>query len=218
MSEEPAAGINVEINDDIHVTESAVVKGSGDDGSELVRISRGGIDGRQASADLAADGNLDDEIHGHAPHKEASELRAAAALVTRLNEEGGQWSTPKQWEGPEEGVDCMAEGPNRELLRIQVTTPERKAWKQLASQSSIIRQEQVADAVQAMKVAIESKVLKAHPDTVLVLDATDSARYALDAVVAEFSARYGTWAAGVDFAAVWIAGPTTDMVHRLDRS
>jgi len=40
-------------NDDIHVTESAVVKGSGDDGSELVRISRGGIDGRQASADLA---------------------------------------------------------------------------------------------------------------------------------------------------------------------
>ncbi len=49
----------------------------------------------------------------------------------------------------------------------------------------------------------------------LVLDATDSPRFALTAVVTEFRKQYGTSARG-RFAQVWIVGPVVDSVERLD--
>lgn len=208
----------VHAEDALTVTESAFVHRRGEDGSEGITLSRGGDDQRQSRADVSSSGGLTDEIHGAASHKSLSELRAAAVLVEHLNMNSAQWSAPEAWPDSEheEGVDCVARGPQGELLKIQVTTPERSAWAQLAKVESIARQASAQEAVAALRQAIAHKRLKAHGDTVLVLDATDSPQYALQAVAQEFVREHGGWTRSIGFAEVWVAGPVRETVHRLD--
>ena len=74
----------------------------------------------------------------------------------------------------------------------------------------------VDDAVHAIKVAMEDKTLFSElAEIVLVLDATDSPRYALRAVADAFREQHVKWAAGVGYQAVWLVGPVTELVHRL---
>jgi hypothetical protein len=59
--------------------------------------------------------------------------------------------------------------------------------------------------------AIQRKHLKAHSDIHLALDATDSTRFAITAVVREFRNLHGTWARG-RLAEIWIVGPVVESV------
>lgn len=195
-------------------------KPPGADGREAIRVMRGGDDARVASADAGAAGEVDDRIEGRAARKAQSELRTAAVLVEALNSYGEEWSAPKLRTGREDGVDAVAnwiDDPAREL-RIQVTTPERGAWALLAKVDSAERSESDATgAVEAIKAALEGKTRFAgRSEIVLALDATDSPRYALERVVQAFRAEHGEWVRGIGYDAVWLVGPVTAMVHRLD--
>jgi hypothetical protein len=191
---------------------------SGASGSEAVRVGRSGPDARSAAADLAPDGAVTDEIEGRASKKEASELRSATILVDRLNMLGANWSHPEARSGLEDGVDCIAHGADGKTLRIQVTTPEREIWARLRNERSVGRANPSVDrAVEAQHGAIKAKALLAgRENIVLALDATDSPRYALRAVVDEFRTRHSVWAASVGYLAIWVVGPVADMVYRLD--
>lgn len=210
---------HVELNDGISVTESAFVSKATDDGETVgFVVSRGGDDPRAASTDLNDQGRLVSTNEGMASDKKKSELRTAQLFVQHLNSAGQQWSdvTAPPDGLPEEGVDAIAAGINGRMLKIQVTTPETAAWRQLARRTDPWRsEEEVRAAVDAVNAAIQRKHLKAHPDIHLVLDATDSPRFALTAVVTEFRKQYGTSARG-RFAQVWIVGPVVDSVERLD--
>ncbi len=125
---------------------------------------------------------------------------------------------PQPPAGPEQGVDCVAEGDEGATLRIQVTRVEREVWKQLDKTPSVHRSDKNVDgAVEAVRVAIDAKRRFAgREEIVLALDATDSLRYALEGVVNEFRLRHGAWASAVGYAEIWIVGPGTTLVHRLD--
>jgi hypothetical protein len=143
-------------------------------------------------------------------------------LIEALNSYGERWSPPKIRTGREDGVDAVAgwvDDPAREL-RIQVTTPERGAWALLAKINAAERSESDATgAVEGIKAALEGKMRFAGlSEIVLALDATDSPRYALERIVQAFRAAYGEWVRSIGYDAVWLVGPVTTMVHRLDAS
>jgi hypothetical protein len=186
---------------------------------ESIRVGRGGADPRVADADLAGSGEISDRIEGRASTKDAGELRAASVLVEHLNAQGGRWAPPSLQTGPEDGVDAIA-SDGVERLRIQVTTPERSAWAQLATEPQVARSDESVDvAVEAIRTAIESKTLFAgRDDIVLALDATDSPVYALSGVAEAFRAGHEDWARQVGYKAIWLVGPIVDLVHRLDNA
>lgn len=184
---------------------------------ESVRVARGGEDRRVAGADVDRLGELSDHIEGRASAKDSSELRAAAVLVGHLNARGARWGSPTLYCGEEIGVDAVA-ADGAERLQIQVTTPERSGWAWLAKQHQLERSApDTSDAVNAIKVAIEDKTLFSELEViVLALDATDSPRYALGAVVNAFRVRHGAWAKSVGYQEIWLVGPVVELVHRLD--
>jgi hypothetical protein len=184
---------------------------------ESVRVIRGGSDRRVADADLSASGGLDDRIEGRASRKDDSELRVAQTLVEHLNAAGAHWSQVGLRRGQEDGTDAVARDGDQ-ALGIQVTTPERVAWKQLASASEVRRSDETTNrAVAAIKAAIEGKLLFAGTkNIVLALDATDSPSYALAGVANAFRAAHGQWAHEAGYAAIWLVGPVSSLVHRLD--
>jgi len=115
-------------------------------------------------------------------------------------------------------VDCTADGADGATLRIQVTTPERFAWAELAHATAVDRDDKNVDrAVEAIRTAIESKAPFTGLDTiVLALDATDSPRYAMKGVADAFRARHGDWACGAGYQAIWVVGPAKGLVNKLD--
>jgi hypothetical protein len=186
---------------------------------EAIRVARGSEDSRVAGADIDPVGELGDHIEGPASSKDRSELRAAMLLVEHLNACGDHWAPPTLYRGKEIGVDAVA-GDGAERLQIQVTTPERSAWPLLAKQQRVERSDpSVNDAVDSLEAAIKDKALFSElGEIVLALDATDSSRYALRAVADAFLARHASWAASVGYQAIWLVGPSADLVHRLDVS
>jgi hypothetical protein len=177
---------------------------------EAVRVIRGGSDPRVADADLSASGGLEDRIEGRASRKDDSELRVAQTLVEHLNADGAQWGQVELRRGREDDGD--------QALRIQVTTPERAVWKQLASAGEVRRSDNTTErAVAAIKAAIEGKLLFAGTASiVLALDSTDSPSYALAGVADAFGAAHGQWASEAGYASIWLVGPVASLVHRID--
>ena len=188
----------------------------GVDGTEGLRVERGGSDPRSASADIDESGTLAIVIVEPASPKEAAELRAAQTLVQYLNASDARWQPATIREGREDGVDCVASGEDGARLEMQITTPERMAWKVTRGGERYERSEAAHEAAAAIRVAIAAKRPKAHRDVLLVLDAGGSPGYALKAVADRFRELYIGEARECGFAAVWLVGPVIETVHRLD--
>jgi deoxyribodipyrimidine photolyase-like uncharacterized protein len=113
-----------------------------------------------------------------------------------------------------------------EIMKIQVTTPEDTAWRQLGQQKKSGQQAEldrpepdITAAVEAVRRAIERKHNKSFAEIseiVLALDATDSSRYALHSVIDGFRSQHGAWAKSVGYGLAWIVGPVIDLVNQLD--
>jgi hypothetical protein len=210
-------------NDDVQlrVTESAFIEKKGVDGSEGIRVERGGDDSRSSSADLTATGRLDDRVSGKASPKVLRELRVADLLVERLNRDGGQWRQPRRLDASakdERGVDCEASDPSGKILSIQVTSVERELWRQLSRDPEVARTSPtIDDVVDAVGWAIARKGrVDGRGKITLAIDGTDSTAPSLRTVVLTFRQRHGRWARDEGHEAVWVVGPTVDLVNRLD--
>jgi len=202
-------------------TESAFVDGSSIDGSEAIRIDRGGTDARSAAADRYADGQLHDRIRGRASAKGAIELRAATLFIERLNRAGGNWNLPILVNADakhEAGIDATAGTNDGDILSMQVTTVEREAWAQLAHVPEVARLSgKTSRAVEALRCSIADKSnIDGRDKIVLLIDASDSPAASLRSVVADFRREFGAWAQQQGYAAIWVTGPVIDLVNRLD--
>ena len=209
---------NLTVADYGAAAESAFVDGLGGDGSETIRVARGGSDGRVASADATPDGKIADRIEGRASHKDHAEFRVAANLVSRLNQLGANWRSPELLRADareERGVDCIAHDGAGNKLLIQVTTTDQDAWGQLARDSLVVRGVTSVAVVEAIRAAIAHKATRAAPDVVLALDATDSPRAAFRSVADSFRDQHGRWAASIGFREIWLVGPVVGLVQRL---
>jgi len=205
--------------DEADSTDHVILNGSGPDG-ETVQMAG---TGRNAGATSSAGGAVDYWIAGRHAGKEPVELKAAASLVDKLNQLGGRWASPTVITADarsERGVDCEAQPADGSgaSLQIQVTTPQCEAWTVLARQPEPFEKSTTIDVmVESLRRAIEAKRLKSDPEILLVLAAYDSPAHALRSVADAFVDQLGDWAGAVGFCEVWLAGPTVELVHRLDR-
>jgi hypothetical protein len=211
---EPAGEVrHIQVHDTVGVTESHVVDGSGEGGETIVT----GGDGHDTRVEADPAGPVTVRV-GSRPSKEQSELRTAQLLVQRLNRDGAQWDPP-QLTNPsardERGIDCEASGPKGLRLRIQVTTPERAAWREIGRGSEFRASTSAEALVEALRVAIEAKRTRSSPDIHLALDAVHAPAHALRSVAEAFRRQQGGWAAGVGFQEIWLVGPSVDLVRRL---
>jgi hypothetical protein len=80
----------------------------------------------------------------------------------------------------------------------------------------------VTEAVNAIKNAVELKASdrkipsKDRGAITLALDATRLPGLAFDVVIDQFRADHGSWVTGLGFSAVWLVGPRSSLVWRLD--
>jgi hypothetical protein len=180
--------------------------------------------GTSLAADLANDGtNVSYEIKGRSRQNEEGVEDVCKILVQRLNAQGSALCVPTAppKSDPEEGIDCVAYDGTRKL-QIQVTRAERERslWQRLASKGVAEDVLAVPDAAAALRAAIEYKARKApirqRGEIVLVLDATETAGHALDAVVVAFKNEHGVRARALGYKEVWLVGPNPRLTFRLD--
>lgn len=211
---EPAGEVHyVEVNDTVGVTESHVVDGFGEGGETIVT----GGDGHDTLVEADPAGPVTVRV-GRKPSKAESKLRTARLLVQRLNHGGAQWDPPQPTNPSardEKGIDCEASGPNELRLRIQVTTPERAAFREIGRGSEFRSNTSEGALVEALRDAIEAKRTRSAPDIHLALDAVHAPAHALRSVAEAFRRQHGGWAASVGFQKIWLVGPSVDLVQRL---
>jgi hypothetical protein len=92
-------------------------------------------------------------------------------------------------------------------------------YRSLARHCEISATESGAALARALKRAIEVKVKRidglSRSGIVLVLDAVDWPALCFPRVLESFQQEHGDWARSAGFQAVWLVGPTPDMIHQI---
>jgi hypothetical protein len=209
----------VEVGGSISPSGRLVAQKESMDGSEAIGVADS--QKRSSATNLDVNGKLSYTIKGPSPKGEADTLDVCRVLIQRLNIDGGLCSEPVRPEGPEGGVDCVANDGQQDLY-IQVTraVSSQDIWRQLGQSGSVATNttiEQAADDLFACARAKAREVPRAQlSEIVLALDAMDTASHSLKVVVKDFRKRHGLAVRELGFKAVWVVGPLESQTSRLD--
>jgi hypothetical protein len=216
----------VEVSDSVSigVEESAQAMKSAD--GSLIGVRVADSNRTSSGTDLDAErATLLYSIEGLSRQNEQGVERVSALLVERLNLDGAKWGPPvvKKLNEFEQGIDATAIDGTR-FLRMQVTRaePSGEVWSRLRANGMTRGALSVEEAAAILRWAIERKASKAptsqRAELVLVLDALDTASFALDAVVEAFRHKFGSWARSLGYESIWVVGPNVRLTARLDVS
>lgn len=190
---------------------------------EAIGFSESKRQGRTSRASQRDDGSVEMSLVGSSPQGEEDTNATCEVLKERLNLDGAQWDNIAHGNEPAGCVLVDTDEVNR-TLQVQVVRAivSQKLWQTLNSEGSCQRLLSPAAAVAEIRAAVEAK---AHDrkipklmrsELVLALDATRLPGLTFDAIVREFRSTNLTWTASHGFAAVWLVGPTSRLVGRLD--
>ncbi len=195
-----------------------VAKKESDDRTEAIRVADS--QKRSSATDRQLDGTLSQVIEGNSPKGEEDTLDVCNVLIERLNLEGGNWQGATKPIGKEGGIDAFTRN-GQEILNFQVTRiPKKEFWQELSQSRSVQSFGTIQKASADLYDSVNKKNCKIPPnqrkEIVLVLDAMDTACYALKAVVDEFRNHFGQEIQGFGFKAIWLVGPLASLTSRLD--
>ncbi len=204
-------------------TGGVVVHATTSDGGGSLRASDGV---QSAAADYSPGSPPAFTLEGQNRHEEQGILEACSILLECLARQGAPCSALRMVEG-EPGVDCLADGPTG-TINMQVTRAVRGDFRsELAAapdRTVFRRYADDAEAADAIRDAVRDKfgkLMKLKPPIdlsriTLVLDARETLIFVLNkGVAASFLQRHGAWAQGLGLQAIWLVGPTADLVVRL---
>jgi hypothetical protein len=190
------------------------------DGSDAIRVAD---DQRQSvTADLTSDGGACYKVAGRSRQNEEGVLEVCQILAQRLRRDNGGVGEPRTATGPERGIDC--EIPiHDEVLQVQVTRPATPDfWQKLNRDATAERSISSTDAADDLFALVQAKARKTSPadraQVVLALDATETAVHAMPSVAKAARERCGADIGRYGFKAVWIVGPSDDLVFRVDEA
>ena len=189
------------------------------DGTEAIRVSDS--QKRSSATDLDTSGQLSYSIEGASPRGESDTLDVCRTLIHRLNMSGGQWGAPTVPDGPEGGIDCVANN-GQQALYIQVTRAVSKQdiWRQLGRLGNATATATVQRAADDLFWCVQTKAQKIphaqRSNLLLALDAMDTPGHALEVVIQDFQKRYGGAVRALGFQAIWVVGPLAELTRRLD--
>ena len=190
---------------------------------EAIGFSESERQGRSSSATLQNDALLDMAVIGFSPQGEEDTRAACQILKERLNADGGNWDKVVPGREPADCVLVHREDPNR-TLEIQVVRAvvSQDLWRKLNSTGAVQDVLSPSDAATELRHAIEKKARdtkiprQLRSKLVLALDSTRLPGLAFDAVVREFRFTHLDSVRVHGFAAVWLVGPLSRLVWRLD--
>ena len=169
------------------------------------------------------DGQIQNNLSGSSRKGEQDTLHVCRLLVEKLNRDGATWNVPQLLDDVND-VDCEATDMNASSvhLQIQVTRAicDPGFWSALANQRELSLQVSPGIAAAQLRQAIEKKESippRHRGQLVLALDANRLPAHSFNTVVAEFKKANLQWAQQLGFREIWIVGPVTDLVRRLDR-
>jgi len=169
-------------------------------------------------ASLEPDGTIVLDLRGFAPRNEQDSDAVCAMLVAALNDKGGNLTLLGRGQADE---DCViTDGERRLGIQVVRALTDPTSWARLARTGDVSLHVTVADAVRALKAAIEHKAAaippSQRPSLILALDSFRLPALALGPVVAEFRTNLSAWTRALGFRAVFVVGPESNFVARLD--
>lgn len=190
---------------------------------EAIGFSESERQERTSGASQRGDGSVEMFLVGSSPQGEEDTNATCQVLKERLNLDGARWGNIASGNEPADCVLVDTVEANR-TLQVQVVRAivSQKLWQTLNSEGSSQRLLSPATAVAEIRAAIEAKALDRkiprpmRSKLVLALDATRLPGLTLDAIVREFRSTNLTWTASHGFGAVWLVGPISRLVWRLD--
>jgi hypothetical protein len=190
---------------------------------EAMGFSETARQGRTSNASLRNDGAIDMSLLGSSPQGEEDTEAACQVLRERLNLDGARWGSITDGNEPADRVFIDMDDGSR-TLQVQVVRAivSQDLWRDLNSRGAAQRLLSPATAITELQKAIEAKAndrripKSIRPQLVLALDAIRLPGLAFDAIVRQFRSTHMAWAASHGFVAVWLVGPTSRLVWRLD--
>jgi len=180
--------------------------------------------GRASISTIGDEGSVNISLIGSSPQGEEDTVSTCQILKERLNLDGANWGDIITGKEPADCIFVDADNAKK-TLEVQVIRAiiSQKLWRDLNCQGSVNKSFSPADAVKEIKAAIERKANdKKIPKSmrsklVLALDATRLPGLAFDAVVRKIRSENMKWLVSHGFAAIWLVGPTSRLVLRLDK-
>lgn len=205
--------IEIRLEDEMRLEERAITHADGPF-SQAIRVTDS--QGWTAFADASIPDRAVSATQGVPSLNEDLTLESARLLVAHLNSLGANWGDVKQLPGGP--ADCEARD-GKEVLLIQVTRAETEGsfWKTVSRTGHVETPPADPPAwADALWKSVERKRTRAHEDVVLAVNAIRTPVYILGAVVTDFRRRYAESARAVGFRELWIVGPSSEYVYRLD--
>jgi hypothetical protein len=196
-----------------------IVRKISSDGSDAIRVADD--QAQSVTADLGSDGQARYEVAGRSRQNEEGVLDVCRILAQRLRRDDGTVGEPRRVAGREIGIDC--EIPTGEgLLQVQVTRPATpEFWQQLNRNATAQRLISSSNTIEDLPALVEAKARRTsaadRARVVLALDATETAVHAMPSVAQAARGLRGVEIAARGFKAVWIVGPSEDLVFRIDQ-
>jgi hypothetical protein len=185
------------------------------DGSERIRIGSTTVRASASHAERV----VSQVVEGAAPRNEDDVQQVCDTFRDKLTASGQRWGRFRIVP-PMSDVDAKADGPDGEVLRVQVRRvmgPDEYA--SLGRAGSVTTQSTDQTAADAIRAAVDAKAKKLttaqRNALVLLLDANRTPSFVLATVIERFRLAHGPWADRLSFQAVWIVGPTASLTYQL---
>jgi len=177
--------------------------------------------GRRSSAENTEASRISWEATGEVPRGEQNTLYVCRTLIEALRAAGDEWAEPVK--GQHEPADCESRNSRGERLEIQVVQAllSEPFWQRFArKRASDLQAGTPSELAARLRDPIAKKAAQLAPaikaNLVLALDSTRTTGFTLSTVVDEFRRVHGAWCAEAGFRSVWLVGPFSAMVARLD--
>lgn len=190
---------------------------------EAIGFSESERQGRASHATLHDGRSLDMSLKGSSPQGEEDTRATCQILKERLNLDGGHWDRITFGCEPADCVLVDAEEPTRTLdVQVVRAIASQGLWRRLNFTGFLQSSLSPVEAVAEIRMAIEAKARdekiprQSRSRLVLALDATRLPGLTFDEIVHQFRLRHLDWVRTHGFAAVWLVGPVSRLVWRLD--
>jgi hypothetical protein len=212
--------LTVSVTETVNINEYGAMLHEKD--GRAIGFSESPRDGRSTAATLDAETRLKFAVSGSSPQGEEDTLHVCRVLAQRLRKDDARWMDPEPAVGQ---LDCVIKSSDQQrTLNVQVVRAivDQSLWRTLNLAGAVSLEVPVTEAVNAIKNAVELKASdrkipsKDRGAITLALDATRLPGLAFDVVIDQFRADHGSWVTRLGFSAVWLVGPRSSLVWRLD--
>jgi len=189
-------------------------------GGRLIGFTESLRDGSAGYGDLTEKDQVQYRTVGSSPQGEEDMLPTARRLVAAWELLGGAFREPQEGESDVDAWTVNMATDERIDIQVVRAFVGHEYWHELSKVKRVEGHEATAAVADRLRDAVRLKKdripLAQRSRLVLAVDANRTPAVCFDGVLVAFRASYGEWLSRIGFRAVWVVGPTRNLVRRLD--